>query len=148
MTATIHQRARDLLTAELSLGALASINEDGTPHQVYLWYLLAEDHLVVNSRAGRTWPTNLLRDPRFSFIVNVFPEWVSLSGMAEEVVDREQGQRDIAEMARRYSEPDVAERAIRRSFRREERVSFRLRPTRVLVHPDDTMRLRQSAEED
>ena len=134
-----HERAQALLDRPRTLGVLATNGVDGAPHQVQLWYLVFDDHLVVNGRAGRTWPANLLRDPTFSFLVGAGGEWVSLSGRGEEVEDRAQGQRDIAMMAAKYLEPEVAERSVR-GFVQEERASFRLMPTRIVVHPDDTLR--------
>lgn len=138
-----HERALALLDRPRSLGVLATNGADGVPHQVQLWYLVFDDHLVVNGRTGRTWPSNLLRDPTFSFLVGAGGEWVSLSGRAEEVEDLAQGQRDIAMMAARYLESEVAERAVHR-FGQEERVSFRLLPARIVIHPDDTLRRQRS----
>ena len=115
-------------------GTLASINEDGTPHQAVLWYRLeADGSLLLNSRIGRRWPTNLLRDPRASFSVEDGYEWVSLRGEALEFRQGEGAQEDIAALARLYDTPEEAEKAIR-TFRTQERISFLLRPRAVSVH--------------
>ena len=93
---------------------LATTEADGSWRAAFIWYLLEDDELVVNSRVGRRWPTNLLRDPRV--YVAVFDEadpmrWVGLLATAEPVHDQPQAQADIAAMAHRYEDPDTAARA-------------------------------------
>ena len=60
-------------------------------------------------------------------------DWVSVRGEAVVNEDPEDGQADIAAMARLYhaDEPDTAERLIENEFRRQRRVSFLLRPEAV-----------------
>ena len=104
-----------------------------------MWFTLEGDDIVVNSKAGRRWPDNLIRDPRFSLIVEDGYDYVAVRGRAEMLHDRVRGQQDIADMARRYhaSEPERAERLIRDSFQRQERISFLLHPSIVSPHPDN-----------
>ena len=111
---------------------VATLAADGRPHQAAAWYLVRGEALILNSRVGRRWPTNLLRDPRVSVLVVDEYRWVSLRGAVEVDHDPERSQADIAEMARRYhaDDPDVAERAIA-EFRSQQRVTFILRPARV-----------------
>jgi PPOX class probable F420-dependent enzyme len=113
---------------------LATVNPDGSPHQTVIWYLVREGELVVNSLVGRRWPTNLLRDGRFSLVVEEGLDYLAISGTAHELGDAESAQVDIAEMARRYEEPLEAERLIEVRFRPQRRISFVLRPTRVHEH--------------
>ena len=121
-------------------GSVATVDADGSPRQAIIWYLLDGDELVVNSRVGRRWPTNLLRDPRV--YVAVFDEadplrWVGLLGTAEPVDEQPQAQADIATMARRYhdDDPATAERKIR-DFEQQQRISFRIRVRAVHQHLD------------
>ncbi len=121
-------------------GSVATIDADGSPRQAIIWYLLDGDELVINSRLGRRWPTNLLRDPRV--YVAVFDEadplrWVGLLGTAEPVEEQPQAQADIATMARRYhhGDPATAERKIR-DFEQQQRISFRIRVRAVHQHLD------------
>jgi secreted PhoX family phosphatase len=93
---------------------------------------------VVNSRVGRRWPTNLLRDGRV--YVAVFDEadpmhWVGLLGTAEPIRDQPQAQADIAAMARRYENAEAAAESIR-AFEQQERISFRIRVRAVHDHLD------------
>ena len=64
MTRPIDGWARQMLERQGVFGTLATISADGTPLQAVIWYLVRGDTLVINSKAGRLWPTNLLRDPR------------------------------------------------------------------------------------
>ena len=98
--------------------------------------------MVINSRVGRRWPSNLLRDPRLSIAVSDGTDgyrWVGLTGTARAVTDQAIAQADIAGMARRYhaDDPDKAERIIANRFTQQERVSFRFRPDAVHDHLDE-----------
>ena len=92
---------------------------------------------MLNSKVGRIWPTNLLRDPRLSLVVEDGYDWVGVRGRAEAVTDQPTAQADIAEMARRYhaDDPEQAARMIR-AFESQERISFVVQVDRVTEHPD------------
>lgn len=124
---------RRFLTRPVRYATIATINRDGSPHQTVVWYLLRDDQLVLNSREGRRWPTNLRRDPRISVTVEDGLDAVVLGGEVEIDDDPARAQADIAELARRYDDPAEAEREIAR-FRTEQRVSFILRPRRLHIH--------------
>lgn len=110
---------------------ISTINPDGSPHQAVVWYLLEGDELVVNSKEGRRWPSNLRRDARVSLAVEDGENWVGLSGRVAIVDDQPTAQADIAAMARRYDDPAAAEAEITTQFQHQRRVSFRLRPSAV-----------------
>jgi len=131
-------RPRALLEGKPRFGTLATTGADGAIHQVVVWFLLRGDTIVVNSRVGRAWPTNLLRDPRCNLLVEDGYEWVSIGGSVETVTDQATAQADIAEMARRYQahDPAEAERIVREVFAPQQRISFLLRPERVIEHHD------------
>jgi PPOX class probable F420-dependent enzyme len=128
--------SRKLLERPRMFATLATIDPDGSPLLAVVWYALRADDILVNSRVGRRWPTNLLRDPRYSLMVEDGYDWVSIAGAAEALPDRAAAQEDIAAMARAYHEPAHAERVIREQFRRQERISFLLRVERVGTHRD------------
>jgi PPOX class probable F420-dependent enzyme len=123
---------RRFLEAPGRFAVVATINPDGTPHQAVTWYLLDGDTVVLNSKVGRRWPANLLRDGRASVLVADEYHWVSLRGEVEAIREQRRAHGDIAAMARRYhaDDPAAADREIRR-FETEERVSFLLRAERV-----------------
>jgi PPOX class probable F420-dependent enzyme len=122
---------------EVRYATIGTTDADGGPRQAVIWYLLDGDELVVNSRVGRRWPTNLLRDPRCSLAVTDAADgmrWVGLSGVVEPVTDRATAQADIAAMARRYNDdPDEIAGLIRR-FESMERISFRFRVGAIHDH--------------
>ncbi|MDP9396815.1 MAG: TIGR03618 family F420-dependent PPOX class oxidoreductase [Actinomycetota bacterium] len=43
--------------------------EDGSVHGTVVWVNLEDGRLAMNSAVGRTWPTNLQRDPRLTVVV-------------------------------------------------------------------------------
>jgi len=131
--------AREVLERADKFGTLATLETDGAPLQAVLWYALRGDSILVNSAVGRRWPTNLLREPRYSFVVEDRYDWVGVRGLAEALSDPDEAQVDIAALARRYhaDDPEKAERLIRERFQRQERISFLLHPQAVTEHPDN-----------
>lgn len=133
--AVIPADVRRFLEEPGRFAVVATLDSDGSVHQAVAWYLLDGDALILNSRVGRRWPTNLQRDPRVSVAVADAYRWVSLRGRVQVIEEQARAQADIAAMARRYhaGDPAAAERQVR-VFQQETRVSFVLRPTRVSAH--------------
>jgi len=119
-------------------GVLATVNPDGTPHQCVVWYRLTDEGVLMNSAAGRRWPTNLRRDPRASLLVEDGYRYVVLRGEVTVIDEPQQAQADIAGLAYLYhrDDPGEAERLVREVFRTQQRMSFLLRPQSVGVHQD------------
>jgi PPOX class probable F420-dependent enzyme len=130
MSPSIAEDVRAFLEAH-AYATVATVEPDGMPLQIRAWYLLEDDCLILNSAEGRRWPSNLRRDPRVSVVVEDGYDWVRLTGRVEIDDAQERAQADIARMARRYDEPEEAERTIREQFERQVRVSFVLRPDRI-----------------
>ncbi len=120
---------------------LATVDADGAPHAAVVWYRLEpDDAITVNSADGRRWPADLRRDGRVALTI-IDPadgyRWVGLTGVVERIDDDQAiAQADIAALARGYhaDDPEKAERLIEGRFRRQHRVSFRIRP--VAVHDE------------
>lgn len=120
----------------LSHATIATLDPDGSVHQAVVWFMRDGDELVINSADGRRWPANLRRDRRLSLVVaNEVGDWVGFRGDVDVVDDRERGQEDIAELARRYDPAGADERI--REFRTQQRVTFRLAPERVHVEIEE-----------
>jgi PPOX class probable F420-dependent enzyme len=138
VTVRIGGWAREVLERPNVFGTLATLETDGAPLQAIVWFALRGDAILVNSAVGRRWPSNLLRDPRCSLVVEQEYEWVGVRGVAEAIPDQDQAQADIAAMARRYHarDPERAERIIRDRFQRQKRISFLLHPHIVTERPD------------
>ena len=131
---TLTPDARAFLAAT-RFAVVATVDADGAPHSAVVWYRLDGDEIVINSAVGRRWPANLVRDPRVDLTVADGYRFVQLRGRVSIVDDQPTAQADIAEMARRYhaDEPEEAEALIRNRFTRQQRISFRFRPSRINV---------------
>ena len=126
---------------DTKFATIATNDPDGTPRQAVVWYTLSGDEIVLNSKVGRRWPSNLLRDPRLSFAVTDGVDgyrWIGLIGLVTTVDDQPTAQADIAGMARRYhaDDPEKAERLIHRQFEQQPRISFRFHVLSVTRHFD------------
>lgn len=136
----IEDLVRDFLTSDLHFATIATIDPDGAPRQAVIWYRLDDEAIVINSRVGRRWPTNLLRDGRIAISVTDRTDgyrWIGMTGVAEPLTHQPTAQADIAEMARRYHADDPAEaESMVDEFERQERISFRVRPLAVHTHLD------------
>jgi PPOX class probable F420-dependent enzyme len=116
--------------AQSRYAVIATINPDGSPHQAVVWYLLEEDGIILNSKVGRRWPSNALRDPRVSITVEEGLDYAVITGTLEEIPDHELAQEHIVAMGLRYEGPEgVARRGP--VWQTQERVSFRLIPRRA-----------------
>jgi PPOX class probable F420-dependent enzyme len=123
------------------VATLASIDEDGRPRQAVIWYRLdGDDRILVNSLAGRRWPTNLLRDGRASLAVTDPDDpyaWIGIDATVNQVVDDvEVARDDIVALAHRYHDNQPEAGMIRR-FRSQQRLSFRLAIDAVHDHLED-----------
>jgi PPOX class probable F420-dependent enzyme len=130
-------RVRTFLAAP-RFATIATTAEDAAPQQAVVWYRLdPDDRVLVNSRSPRRWPANLLRDPRCSIAVMDEVDgnrWVGLTGVVETIVDEvEPARDDIVALAVRYG--DASDETVA-DFRRQPRISFRIRVVAVHDHLD------------
>lgn len=133
---TLTSEAREFL-AQPRFAVISVVASSGAPTQAVVWYKLDGDAVVFNSAVGRRWPTNLARDRRISLLVADGYVYVELRGTVEVDLDRERTQSVIAELARRYhTDPKEAAEKIA-VFDRQERVTFTLRPDRIVEHLSD-----------
>lgn len=111
---------------------LATINEDGTPQQTVMWYLVQDDgSILMNTAHGRKKDRNLHRDQRISICVEDGYRYVSLSGTAELNEDQAIAQADIRALAARYHDEDKADEMMRTQFGTQRRLSITLRPDSI-----------------
>ena len=127
--AILPEHIRDYLAAP-RFAVVSTVNPDGWPHQAFVWYLLSDEGIVINSRRERQWPRNLMADPRISIAVQDFnepEEWVGVKGRAELLHEGNAATEDIMAMARRYgSNPE--------KYRGQDRVSFLVRPEQTFEY--------------
>jgi len=118
------------------VASLATLGDDGTPHQAVIWYRLNEDGtLLVNSRAPRRWPAELARSRRASLAIVDGGDGMRWVGLACTVVDVDddlaRARADIVALAHRYGDTALGTIA---AFMTQQRISFRLRIDAVHDH--------------
>jgi len=123
---------------EPRFGVLATVGVTGAPRQTVMWFLLlsseAGDEIMFNTAAGRRKPEHLAREPRVSLLVEDGYRYVCVSGSVRTITDRETTQADIRRLAARYEGEESAERQMRASFSKQERISYRFRIERASEH--------------
>jgi PPOX class probable F420-dependent enzyme len=114
------------------IATISTVDPDGSPHQAVIWYALDGDTILINSRVGRRWPQNLLRDPHLSLAVYEVERpfhWVGVKGIAELAGEGAAALADIMDLARRYGDDPE-------TFRGQQRVTFRVHPQRIYEYDD------------
>ena len=137
---SLSDRVRAFLDRPLFL-SLATIDADGAPRQAVIWYRLeADGRILVNSRQGRRWPTNLLRDGRVSMAITDPDDgyaWVGLTGHVADVVDEHDAAlADIVALAWRYH-PEGPDPSDLESYATYPRITFRVAVDGVHDHLED-----------
>lgn len=67
--------------AGLPVASVATIDPDGSPHVVPLWFVWPEDAVYVSTRReGRTW-ANVAADPRVALSIDLGRSWVEIAGI-------------------------------------------------------------------
>lgn len=121
---------RAWLTEELRFPVLAVLTPDGAPNQSVMWFDIDPDRpdtILMNTKVGRAKERFLRADPRVSLCFEDGLTWVALQGIVELDEDREASMRDILALARRYGSSG-------REFDGQQRVTIRMRVTRVVRH--------------
>jgi PPOX class probable F420-dependent enzyme len=126
---TLKPNARQFLEAPGRLAVITTLGLDGAPHHAVIWYRLAGDRFVINSKVGRRWPTELRVDPRIALVVHDGQEYVSVTGRAHVLAEGAAALRDIQELARLYDDDP-------REFEGQNRISFSIEFDVVGVHGD------------
>jgi PPOX class probable F420-dependent enzyme len=129
--ATLSEKARAFLN-EKNFAVLATINSDGTPQLTTMWYLLEDDTVVMNTKAGRIKDRNMRRDPRIAICVEDGYNYVSISGIVEMIDDPDIAQRDIYRLAARYEGEEAARRKVADQFSHELRITLHLKCAHVI----------------
>jgi PPOX class probable F420-dependent enzyme len=126
--ASLADAAVRALLEPANYAVISTLNPDGTSHGAVVWISLEGEGLAVNSAVGRTWPTNLERDPRVTVVV--FPadnpyEYVEIRGTA--VGTRDDADDHINRLAKKYINQDEY------PFRQpgEVRIKYVITPERV-----------------
>ncbi len=116
---------------------VASLNRDGTPHLVAMWYALVDGRVAFWTYAKSQKARNLARDPRITCLVEAGARYeelrgVQLRGRAEMTDDRAMVQRVGEAVAERYAGPldDRARQHV--AVAGAKRVAITVRPDAVI----------------
>ncbi|HSS11973.1 MAG TPA: pyridoxamine 5'-phosphate oxidase family protein, partial [Acidimicrobiales bacterium] len=91
---------------------VASINKDGTPHLVAMWYGFIDDDIVFWTYGRSQKVANLRRDPRLTCLVESGRKYeelkgVAITGIGEVSDDRDYVQRVGAAVFPRYNDGEI-----------------------------------------
>ena len=125
----------DNLLKQTMIGFLSTLNEDGSPNTMPLWYEWDGEKILMFSGGKASKINRLRRDPRAALCiaegVGIPEAWVSVEGTVE-LVDDLQRTRDFAcRLAERYYEPDRAKKVIEAWSKAEGLLLLDLKPSRI-----------------
>ena len=124
---------RDAFLRETRIATLVTLNEDGSPNALPLWYEWDGERLRMFTQSETGKLRRLKRDPRACVSVadpvGALEAWVTVEGTVEM---KEEGGRELAlRLAERYYSLDRAERTIRAWSKLEGWVLLELTPSRI-----------------
>jgi PPOX class probable F420-dependent enzyme len=120
--------------AEKRFAVLATIGQDGLPHQTVMWYELRGDDIIMNTAAGRVKDRHLRRETRVSICVEDGYRYVTISGVIETNDDQVVAQEDIRRLAIRYHGEQAGYQQSRDVFSKQHRITLRLPIEQVILH--------------
>lgn len=124
---------RDAFLRETRIAKLATLNADGSPNIVPVWFEWDGEVARVFTSKGSTKVKRIEADPRVALSVEepagVAEAWVTIEGACTVTTE---GTHDlIARLARRYYSPEQAEKSISEWLAREVWVTLEIRPDRI-----------------
>ena len=129
----ISDKVRSFLM-EKRFAVLATVGNDGLPHQSVMWYALEGDEILMNTLRGRVKDENIQRDPRVSICIEDEYSWVTLVGEARLIEEQAQAQADIRGLAIRYHGEEDGNKQADKLFAKQERITIRIKINRVVDH--------------
>ena len=131
---------RDFLLRGTYTGKLGTINKDGTPHVVPIWYTMdKQNNIIFNTGAESVKAKNIRRDNRVRLCVDdqipLF-SFVTIDGVAE-IISNEPGEvyKWAKIIAKRYMGHDKSEEFGRRNSAEGE-LLIKIKPTRLIGQKD------------
>ncbi len=117
------------------LARLSTINPDGTPHTMPIWYEWRDRQIHVSTQAQQVKVKNMERDPRVTVLIDTdaFPyRGVMIYGIAE--LDYEDAERQRVSIFERYIGSQAGAEAAARGLARKWRpVVAHITPTRMIT---------------
>ena len=104
MSSTNLTDAQKAMLAKPNPAVISTIRSDGQPVSAATWYLLRDDHILVNMDVGRKRLGHMRKDPRVSLTVLDEASWythITLIGRVVDIYDDE-GMADIDAVSQHY----------------------------------------------
>ena len=133
-TRSLTTEVRAFLEEKLRWAVLGTVNADGSVQQSVMWFDLDGDAILMNTKRGRVKDRNLRTDDRVSLCFEDEERYVTITGRATMIDDREQSQADARRLAVRYHDETVADEMMETDYRHQERVSIRVSIDSVTTH--------------
>src|SRR2546423_13748695 len=133
MPGSLTEKARAFLQ-EQRFAVLATLNKDGSPQLTTMWYLLEEDTIIMNTKAGRIKALNMKRDPRISICVEDGYTFVTISGIVEMNENQDTAHHDIYRLAVRYHGEEAAKQQLEEKFSKEHRITLHLKGEKIIAY--------------
>ena len=116
---------------------LATINKDGSPHLVTMWYGLVDGKIVIETFEKSQKAVNLKRDPRIACLLESGTEYdalkgVQINGTATLVTDPAEVVEAMKHVLRRNHEMDVKMVQLAAEQGAKKRIAAIVEPTRVV----------------
>jgi len=116
---------------------LATINSDGTPHLVAMWYGVLDGKIVFETFEKSQKAVNLKRDPRVACLLESGTEYtelkgVQINGVAKIVSDSAEVQRYMKEVLRRNHEMDEKTLELAAEHGSKKRIAALIEPTKIV----------------
>jgi PPOX class probable F420-dependent enzyme len=102
--ATLSDSEREKIEAP-NLAFLATVMEDGSPQVSPIWIAMEDGNITFNTALGRLKERNMRRDPRVAISVanrDDIYDRVTIRGRVAEMIEGEEADRQIDELARKY----------------------------------------------
>jgi PPOX class probable F420-dependent enzyme len=115
------------LFLDKNYAVVATLRDDGSPHQTLTWIDWDGERVVFNTAEGRAKPEQIDRNPHVSVFVRAEGDpwtWISVSGAAE--MTREGAAEHIHELSRKYRGREYDQP--------EGRIIVRVKPERVTAY--------------
>ena len=104
MSSTNLTDAQKAMLAKPNPAVISTIRSDGQPVSAATWYLLRDDHILVNMDVGRKRLGHMRKDPRVSLTVLDEASWythITLIGRVVDIYD-DDGMADIDAVSQHY----------------------------------------------
>ena len=118
-------------------GTLATVNPQGIPSQVLVWYVLHESEILISTPAHSYKVSNLRANPWASLSISEGPPYLTVRGRTTLDEDPERTAALYRQIATRYLGAEQAERWLSQSSRRgaADRFTVRLAIEHVIAPP-------------